>query len=225
MHDPDRLLLMGTVGRPHGVTGSVKVAPETDDPDRFRRLPRVFVGSAPETARPLDVSSVRFQHPKGRTVVLLTLDGIAGRDAAEALRGQRVFALDADLPALGAGEVFLHDLVGFTVHEADDDGRPTGRTLGTVRDLFDGAQLLFGIDAEGAAPGAPLVLLPDVDEFVLDTDVPGRRLLVRPPEGLFGDAESERDVPDDPDAQAADESAAADSAAADSAADGAPDDA
>ncbi len=208
--DPDRLLLMGTVGRPHGITGSVKVAPETDDPDRFRRLKRVFVGATAEAARALDVTAVRFQHPKGRTVVLLTLAGVAGRDGAEALRGRRVFALDADLPALGSGEVFLHDLVGFTVAEAGDDGEPTGRTLGTVRNLFDGAQLLFGIEAEGAPENAPLVLLPDVDEFVLDTDVPGRRLLVRPPEGLFGDAASERDVPDDPAAQAADDEAAGD---------------
>lgn len=193
-HDPDRLLLMGTAGRAHGVAGSLKVAPATDDPDRFRGLKRVYVGAAPERARSFDVTGVRFQYPKGRTVVLLTLDGVAGRDGAEALRGQQVYALDADLPPLGNNEVFLHDLVGFTVDEADADGQPTGVTLGTVRDLFEGAQLLFAI----ARPDGPDVLLPDVDEFVLETDVAGRRLLVRPPEGLFDVAASERDVPDDP---------------------------
>lgn len=194
--DPDHLLLMGTVGRPHGVRGDVKVAPETDDPIRFTGLRRVFVGPSPESAVERAVETVRFQYPKGRTVVLLTLGGMDGREGAEAIRGQRVFALDADLLPLADDEVFLHDLVGFDVAEADADGQPTGRSLGTVRDLFEGAQLLFAI----ARDGAPDVLLPDVPEFVLATDVPGRRLLVRPPEGLFDDgAATERDVPDDPD--------------------------
>lgn len=200
MHDPDRLLLMGTAGRPHGVRGDLKVAPETDDPSRFSGLARVFIGPTAEQSVERTVTTVRYQYPKGRTVVLLTLGGMTGREGAEALRGQRVFALDTDLPPLGDDEVFLHDLVGFDVMEADADGAPTGRSLGTVRDLFEGAQLLFAI----ARASGPDVLLPDVPEFVLETDVPGRRLLVRPPEGLFDDtAATERDVADDPEGDAA----------------------
>lgn len=196
MHDPENLLLVGTVGRPHGVRGDVKVAPETDDPRRFDALRRVFIGASPETARELAVSDVRYQYPKGRVVVLLGL-GLAGREGAEALRGQRVYALGTDLPPLAEGETFLHDLVGFAVEEVDADGTPTGRTLGTVRDLYEAAQLLFAI---APADGGPDVLLPDVPDFVRATDVPGRRLLVAPPEGLFDldAAPSERDVPDEP---------------------------
>ena len=182
MTDPDRLVRMGIVGRPHGVSGAVKVAPETDDLARFQSLARVFVGATPETAVERAVAGVRFQFPKGRTVVLLTLAGADSREAAEALRGLPVYAHTDDLPPLADDEVYLHDLIGFEVVHAD-----TGAALGTVRDLFDGAQLLFGIEPPG---GGDLLLLPDVDEFVVETDVPARRLVVRPPEGLFGgDAE------------------------------------
>lgn len=182
MTDPDRLVRMGVVGRPHGVSGAVKVAPETDDPARFERLPRVFVGPSPEAAVERAVTGVRFQFPKGRTVVLLSLAGATTREAAEALRGLPVFADVDDLPPLADDEVFLHDLIGFEVVHAD-----SGAALGTVRDLYDAAQLLFAIEPPG---GGDLVLLPDVDEFVVETDVPGRRLVVRPPEGLLGgDAE------------------------------------
>ncbi|HEX9953025.1 MAG TPA: ribosome maturation factor RimM [Rubricoccaceae bacterium] len=184
--DPDRLLLMGRLGRPHGIRGDVKLTPETDDPKRFETLKRVYLGRTPETATERTVSNVRFQYPKGRVVVLVKLDGVDTPEGAEALRNVNVYADEADLPALGEGEAFLHDLVGLAVWTVDDVGDPA-EAIGTVRDLYDGAQLLFSI----ARPGLPDTFLPDVPEFVLAVDLPGRRLLVRPPEGLFDDSADE----------------------------------
>ena len=63
----------------------------------------------------------------------------------------------------------------------DEAGEPVGDPVGTVRDLYDGAQLLFAIER----PDGTEVLLPDVDEFVDRLDLGARRLYVRPPEGLF----------------------------------------
>ena len=71
--------------------------------------------------------------------------------------------------------------VGLAVVPVDEEGRPAGEPLGTVRDVYEGAQLLFAV----ARDGAPDVLLPDVEEFVIAVDVAGGRILVRPPEGLF----------------------------------------
>ena len=182
MTDPDRLLLMGRFGRTHGIRGDVKVVPETDDPTRFAGLKRVWTGASPQAARERAVENVRFQYPKGRTVVLLSLGGVETPEDAEALRGLNVYAHQDDLPALAEGEVFLHDLAGLAVWQVDEAGEPTER-LGTVRDLYDGAQLLFAVAREGR----PDVLLPDVEEFVAGVDLEGRRLLVRPPAGLFDD--------------------------------------
>ena len=126
---------------------------------------------------------VRFQYPKGRTVVLLSLAGVDSVEAAEDLRGLQVFADPDDLPALEDGQAYLHDMIGLTVVEVDEGGAEVGE-LGTVRDLYDGSQLLFAI----ARPDGPDVLLPDVDEFVVRLDLDARRLYVRPPEGLIDDA-------------------------------------
>jgi 16S rRNA processing protein RimM len=186
MTDPDRLLLMGRLGRSHGIRGDVKVVPETDDPNRFAGLTRVFVGATPQGAAERAVRGVRFQYPKGRVVVLLGLDGMATPEDAEPLRGLNVYADQADLPALGEGEVFLHDLAGLAVWSVDDEGEAVEQ-LGVVRDIYEGAQLLFAVEREGK----PEVLLPDVEEFVAAVDLPGRRLLVRPPEGLFDDTADE----------------------------------
>ena len=180
MTDRDDLILIGTVGKPHGFRGEVKVRPETDDPDRYQDLERVFVGAAPETARELALDGVRFQYPKGRTVVLLGFEGIDDQEGVEALRGHSVYAMQAELPALADGEVYVHDLIGLTAVRVDADGAEVGE-VGTVRDVFEGAQLLYQIRrADGSD-----VLLPDVDAFVHAIDLDGRRLLVRPPEGLW----------------------------------------
>ena len=179
--DPDRLLLVGRVGRPHGVRGEVKVFPETDDPNRLADVERLFVGESPESAREIAVEGVRYQYPKGRTVVLVAFDGVETREGAEDLGGRQLYALDDDLPALEEGQAYLHDLVGLEVLVVDDEGGVVGEPVGTVRDFYDGAQLLFAIER----PDGTEVLLPDVDEFVDRLDLGERRLYVRPPEGLF----------------------------------------
>ncbi|WP_420454684.1 ribosome maturation factor RimM [Rubrivirga sp.] len=178
--DPDRLILMGRVGRTHGVRGEMKVVPETDDPQRFADLDRLWVGASAEEARAVEVEGVRFQYPKGRTVVLLSLAGVESLEAAEGLRDERLFADPDDLPTLEEGEAYLHDLIGFEVVGVDEAGEP-GDVLGTVRDFYEGAQLLIAIDRVGGGE----VLLPDVDEFVVRLDLDARRFYVRPPEGLF----------------------------------------
>ncbi|MEO0558246.1 MAG: ribosome maturation factor RimM [Bacteroidota bacterium] len=181
MSVPDDLLLMGRIGRPHGVRGEMKVIPDTDDPSRFELLERLFVGDSPETARERRVEGVRFQYPKGRTVVLLALEAVDDLDAASALRGNNLYASAPDLPPLEEGEAYLHDLIGLVAYFVDESGEATGDPIGTVHDLLDGAQLLFAIRREGQ----PDALVPDVEAIVAGVDLEGRRLLLHPLEGLF----------------------------------------
>jgi len=179
----ESLLLMGRCGRAHGIRGELKVHPaDTDDPGRFAELERVYIGPTRQEARPFGIEGVRYQFPAGRVVALLALDDVETREAAEALVNQLVYADEADLPPLADDEVYLHDLVGYEVVEVDEAGEPAGEPLGRVREIRDNAaHTLFSI----ARPGAPDVLLPDVPEFVLSVDTDAKRLLVRPPEGLF----------------------------------------
>ena len=172
---------MGRIGRPHGVRGEMKVTPETDEPSRFELVDRLFLGASPETARERRVEGVRFQFPKGRTVVLLSLDAVDDLDAAEALRGNNLYASSADLPPLEEGEAYLPDLIGLVAYHVDAYGDATGEPLGTVQDVLDGAQLLFAVRREGK----PDVLVPDVEAIVAAVDLKGKRLLLHPLEGLF----------------------------------------
>ena len=172
---PDTLLLVGTVGRPHGVSGEVKVIPETDDPDRLRDLQRVFVGTSVEAARERAITGMRFQPNKHGVAALVKFEGVVGREGADLLRGQFVYAVEDDLPPLEEGQVYVHDLIGLAVVTED------GEAVGTVTDVMLGAQDLLVVKRDGK----PQALIPDVDEIVTLVDLDAEQITIAPPEGLL----------------------------------------
>ncbi|MEL6704021.1 MAG: ribosome maturation factor RimM [Bacteroidota bacterium] len=176
--DPDALLLMGRCGRAHGVKGEVKVFPETDDPQRFDLLDRVFLGKTAKRVEEATIESVRYQVGKGgRVTVLAKLDLVPTREDAVRVRNLNVYAHEDDLPAPEDGEILIHQLIGLAVHDSND-----GVVYGTVRDVLEGAaNLLLVVDRDGA----PDVLVPDVDAIVLDVDLDAGTITIDPPEGLF----------------------------------------
>ncbi|HEY5842541.1 MAG TPA: ribosome maturation factor RimM, partial [Mycobacterium sp.] len=123
-------LVVGRVAKAHGVTGEVVVDVRTDDPDeRFARGNTLRAKAARgKTAEPTyTVESVR-EHG-GR--LLVRLAGVAGRDAADALRGT-LFVVDSDeLPAITeADEFYDHQLEGLRVRTIG------GVEVGTVTEVL-----------------------------------------------------------------------------------------
>jgi 16S rRNA processing protein RimM len=178
--DRDSLLLVGVCGPPHGVKGEVKVVPETDDPSRLLGLERVWLGTSAATARRMAVVSARFQTGKRGLTALLRIEGVDDRESADALRRQRVYALQDDLPPLAEDDIFLHDMLGLEVLVEEDGGATT--PIGVVSDVIEGvAQDLLVVQR----PGQPDALVPDVDEIVVNVDTRARTITLRPPEGLL----------------------------------------
>jgi len=105
------------------------------------------------------------------------LSGIATKEAADALRGARLYAGREALPALGEDEFYHADLIGLEV-------RDTGGTLlGTVRAVHDhGAGDLLEVHGPGLKQ---TVLLPFTRAAVPTVDLASRRVVADPPEGLF----------------------------------------
>lgn len=175
--DPGELLLVGRVVRAHGTGGEVKVAPETDDPDRLAALPTLYVGRSERDAAPHAVEGVRFQQTKRGPLALVKLEDVGGREAANGLKKMRVFAAAADLPPLEDGEAFIHDLIGLRVESAGDE------PIGTVKDVLDvPAHAVYVVGRPGGRPDA---LIPAVEAFVEEVDLEAGRLVVCPIEGLL----------------------------------------
>jgi len=104
------------------------------------------------------------------------LSGVATREEAEALRGVRLYADRAALPALPEDEFYHADLIGLAAHD------PGGALLGQVRAVLNhGAGDLLELERAGG----PSVLVPFTRAIVPAVDLAAGRIVVDPPEGLF----------------------------------------
>ena len=105
------------------------------------------------------------------------LSGVATKEAADALRGVRLFADRAALPGLPDDEFYHADLIGLPVF--DTGGAPLGRVKAV---LNHGAGDLLEIEGPGLKT---TVLLPFTREVVPTVDLAAGRIVADPPEGLF----------------------------------------
>jgi 16S rRNA processing protein RimM len=167
-------LVVGRVVKAHGVTGEVVVEIRTDDPDT-RFAPGSSLRGRPSRGGPeshYHVASVRDHG--GR--LLVRLDGVADRDAAESLRGT-VFIVDSgDLPPIeDPDEFYDHQLEGLQVVTI------TGTTVGSVAEvLHTAAGELLSVRTEQGE-----VLVPFVSAIVTSVSLADQRIEIDPPEGLL----------------------------------------
>lgn len=166
-------IVIGKIVNVVGLKGEVKVYSYAEEPDRFERLEKIFLGTEEKNTE-YAVTKVRY---KG-DMVILTLDGVTDRNAAEALKGLMVLMDEADLEELPEGVYYIKDLIGMKVVS------DSGVELGTLKDInTNTAQRVY----EVARPGKPDILIPGVDEFILDTDMDNRVVTVKVIEGLYED--------------------------------------
>jgi 16S rRNA processing protein RimM len=111
--------------------------------------------------------------------VIVALDGVGDRNAAEAMKGQRLYVARTALPETDDGSFYHADLIGMDV--VDTAGTP----LGTVSALYDfgAGDVLEFRGADGKAR-----MLPFTEQVVPTVDLEGRRMVVDPPEGALDDA-------------------------------------
>jgi 16S rRNA processing protein RimM len=179
LSDPRRssldTVVVGRIGRPHGVRGEVTVEVRTDDPDS-RFVPGAVLATDPADRGPLTVTGVHWHG----TVLLLRLarpDGtpIADREAAESVRNTELLVDVADLPDLDDDSFYDHQLVGLAARTTD------GSPIGDVTAVRHEAQDLLVV----ARPQGGEVLIPFVTAIVPTVDLAGGFLVVDPPEGLL----------------------------------------
>lgn len=174
---PDSRILLGVIGRAHGVRGLVKVTSHTADP-------------ADLTAYgPLSDAEGRLYvlHWKGDGVAEIArlIDGqevrVTDRTAAEKLTNTRLFIDRSALPAADDGEFYVSDLIGLRAVGVD------GADLGRVRTVHDyGA----GASLEIEAAASPALIVPFTAACVPTVDIPGGRVVVAPPHEIVADQES-----------------------------------
>ena len=100
-----KLVTLARIRKPHGVRGEVRVLCLAESPHALD-IPRLFLLDPEGSTAPCRIESAR-PHRDG---LLLKLEGIDSREAAETLRGSRLAARASDLPEPEPGQAYLHEL-------------------------------------------------------------------------------------------------------------------
>ena len=173
MGEWDDAILIGVVARTHGNRGEVIVNAETDFPDeRFRQGAQLMTRQKDGTPATLEVATMRMH--QGRPVILFT--GVSSMNDAELLAGQelRIAEAGGEAELLGEGEYYHRDLIGCAV--VTESGESIGEVTAIEGDRSATRLVVRSRRNE--------VLIPLADA-ICTVDLKGKRITVRPPEGLL----------------------------------------
>jgi len=158
-------VLLGTVVRPHGIRGELKVRPWTERPENICRYQRLYLAAEPGDRM---IECTGLQARLSGNMVILRLEQCADRDRAEQLVGLHLWLATSDLPPAGADELYLHTLMHKRARTT------TGQALGTVRAVLSSGQDVLVIgdgDHEYLVP-AIWAFIASVDETEVVLDLP-----------------------------------------------------
>ncbi|WP_341528143.1 ribosome maturation factor RimM [Nostoc sp. UHCC 0302] len=187
----DEWLEIGKIVSPQGLSGEVRVYPDSDFPERFEVPGKRWLLRAGETQpQPIELLSGRYMD--GKNLYILKLAGVETREQAEALRGCKLMVPASDRPELGEDEYHVLDLVGLSVFM-----QTSGELVGTVVDVIAaGNDLLevefdplFATDKEQTQTTKEkpkkTVLIPFVKAIAPVVDLQSGRIEITPPPGLL----------------------------------------
>ena len=150
------LLKVGVITTTHGVRGEVKVFPTTD-PERFLDLEYVIL-DAGRKMKKLEIRNVKFF----KNLVILKFDGIDNINDIEMYKQRELWVPREEAQELDEDEYYIADLIGMNVVLED------GSHFGTLKDVMEtGANDVYVVEDENGKE----VLLPVIDECILDVDL------------------------------------------------------
>ena len=177
-------VIVGRIGRPHGIRGEVVIGVRTDEPDlRFAvgaTLDAAERADEPAGGAQLTVASARWHSGQ----LLVAFAGITDRTAAAELTGRWLTVDSSQLPEIVDPDEFRdHELIGLSVRTC------AGDPVGIVADVLHYGQDLLVVRRTDGQEGESLV--PFVKAIVPEVDVPGGVVVIDPPPGLLDPAQAQ----------------------------------
>jgi 16S rRNA processing protein RimM len=183
-------VIVGRVGRPHGIRGEVVIGVRTDEPDlRFAVGATLDVRSSADhdagaqgrevaDGEGLTVAAARWHSGQ----LLVAFAGITDRTAAGELTGSWLSVDSSQLPEIGDPDEFRdHELIGLSVRTC------AGDPVGVVTDVLHHGQDLLVVRRADGQGGDHLV--PFVKAIVPEVDVRAGLVVIDPPPGLLDPAQ------------------------------------
>lgn len=168
------LLPVGKVNKLFGRKGEVAITLYNTFPDNFSKEEPLLVEIDSLTV-PLFFSS--FER-RGVSGAIVAFDDLDTPERATELIG-RELSIEIEAEEADDDEFYMEDLIGFVAEVVDEQGTRVAK--GRVTDYYDSeANPLFGLELGGRE-----VLVPAVEEFIVQIDFEGERIVFLLPEGLM----------------------------------------
>ena len=163
----DSRIVVGRIKGAWGLRGEVKIDILSDVPDRFRPGNTVHVKNGP----------TRVQRSRVvRGGMLLKLDIVNDRNQAELLLGQDITITPDQVSPPPMGSYYHFQVLGIDVLSQE------GENFGKVREIIEtGANDVYVVRLEGRRD----ILIPAVEDVILDVDLERGSMIVRLPDGLI----------------------------------------
>jgi 16S rRNA processing protein RimM len=163
------LVAIGKVAKAHGVLGALKVHPFGETFDAVKTGESFLLGEGSQR-RSLRLATLRAQN----RFWIVEFEEVASREQAEELTGKEIFIERDRLPALAEGEYYQFQLIGLLVETTQ------GRELGILKAVLEtGGNDVYVVEGGGAE-----VLVPAIEEVVVEVDLGKGKIVVDLPEGL-----------------------------------------
>lgn len=164
------LFRVGVIANTHGIRGEVKVYPTTDDLNRFDQLKEVILDTGREHIY-LQVQGVRYF----KNMAILKFKGIDNINDVEKYKGKDLLVTRENAVPLEENEYYIADLIDMEVYNED------GSRLGILNDVMQtGANDVYVIALENGKE----LLLPNIDQCILDVNTEENKMTVHVLEGL-----------------------------------------
>lgn len=161
---------VGKITKPHGFKGNLIVHLETDEPELYENMESVFI----ETNGMLVPFFFEFAQVHGNNKLLVKFEDVSAEEAERLVNKELYLPLDT-LPELEGNDFYYHEIIGFTLYDQ------TNTEIGVIQSINDStAQALFELEFEGKQ-----ILIPIVDEWILEVDRENQAILVNVPDGLI----------------------------------------
>lgn len=170
MQAPSDLIVVGYVMGAYGIHGWVRVKPYSAEAEALLSVSAWWMEKQGSL---YDVKVIKARHYGDE--IIAQLSGVTDREYAESLRGSVIQVSRSLFPEPSDNEFYWIDLIGLQVINL------RGESLGTIRNLMDnGAHeiLVVTIDAQNETEKRKELLIPFVDQFVINVDLKQRKVTV-----------------------------------------------
>jgi 16S rRNA processing protein RimM len=167
---PD-FVVIGQVRRPHGVRGTLRVAPLTEDPQRFLHLETVYLNLKDDQRTLFTIDRVQVAND----AILISLKEIESRETADLWRAAWVEIPGDQIMPIEDGQHYLFEIVGLQVHS--EEGEPLGEVIDILRNPAHDVYVVRNNEREFMVPAVP--------EFIRQIDSESGIMIIHLVDGLL----------------------------------------